>query len=103
MKRSRKDNPAQWLPDWRETLPLAQSAPRCGARTRSGGACRSPAMPNGRCRMHGGLSRGPTTIEGLRRMRLANTTHGRYTQENQQLMRLIRELDKQARRTAREI
>ena len=40
-------------------LPLAQSCPRCGARTRSGRPCRSPAMPNGRCRMHGGSSTGP--------------------------------------------
>jgi hypothetical protein len=31
---------------------------RCGARTRSGSRCQSPAMPNGRCRMHGGLSPG---------------------------------------------
>ena len=31
---------------------------RCGARTRSGSACQSPAMPNGRCRMHGGKSPG---------------------------------------------
>jgi hypothetical protein len=31
---------------------------RCGARTRSGSRCRSPAMPNGRCRMHGGTSPG---------------------------------------------
>ena len=69
MKRSRKDNPAQWLPDWRITLPLAQSAPRCGARTRNGVACRSPAMPNGRCRLHGGKSTGPKTAEGLERMR----------------------------------
>jgi hypothetical protein len=34
-------------------LPMHRS-PRCGARTRSGRPCRSPAMPNGRCRMHGG-------------------------------------------------
>ena len=31
---------------------------RCGARTRSATACQSPAMPNGRCRMHGGNSPG---------------------------------------------
>src|SRR6185369_16680650 len=31
---------------------------RCGAKTRKGGLCRSPAMPNGRCRMHGGKSTG---------------------------------------------
>jgi hypothetical protein len=29
-----------------------------GERTRSGSRCRSPAMPSGRCRMHGGLSPG---------------------------------------------
>src|SRR5712671_6615000 len=33
-------------------------SPRCEARTRSGSRCRSPAMPNGRCRMHGGMSPG---------------------------------------------
>jgi hypothetical protein len=31
---------------------------RCLARTRSGKPCQSPAMVNGRCRMHGGLSPG---------------------------------------------
>ena len=31
------------------------ASPRCGAKTRSGGACRSPAVHgNKRCRMHGG-------------------------------------------------
>lgn len=38
-------------------LPMHLS-PRCGARTRGGRPCRSPAMPNGRCRIHGGLSPG---------------------------------------------
>ena len=38
-------------------LPMHRS-PRCGARTRSGMPCRSPAMTNGRCRMHGGASPG---------------------------------------------
>lgn len=33
-------------------------SPRCGAKTRNGGACASPAMANGRCRMHGGPSPG---------------------------------------------
>lgn len=32
--------------------------PPCGARTRGGGACRYPAMPNGKCRIHGGASPG---------------------------------------------
>ena len=51
-------------------------APRCGARTRAGGCCRQPAMKNGRCRMHGGLSTGPRTAEGLARSRRARWKHG---------------------------
>lgn len=41
------------------------TAPRCGAKTRIGGDCRGPAMANGRCPMHGGMSTGPRTPEGL--------------------------------------
>jgi hypothetical protein len=38
----------------RKTGPMLMS-PRCGARTRSGGPCRSPAVSGKkRCRMHGG-------------------------------------------------
>jgi hypothetical protein len=54
------------------------AAPRCGARTRTGAPCRSPAMPNGRCRMHGGKSTGPRTLAGLDRLRAATTRHGTY-------------------------
>lgn len=37
-------------------------APRCEAKTRSGGTCLNPAMQNGRCRMHGGSGKlGPTS------------------------------------------
>jgi hypothetical protein len=32
--------------------------PRCGARTRAGIPCRCLALPNGKCRIHGGLSPG---------------------------------------------
>jgi hypothetical protein len=53
-----------------------QAAPRCGARARAGHPCRSPAMRNGRCRMHGGLSTGPRTPEGLERCRIASFKHG---------------------------
>jgi hypothetical protein len=38
-------------------LPMHVSQ-RCGARTGSGRQCQSAALPNGRCRMHGGLSPG---------------------------------------------
>jgi hypothetical protein len=51
-------------------------APRCGAKNRAGYPCRAPAMPNGRCRQHGGKSTGPRTPEGTDRMLAANTRHG---------------------------
>ena len=41
-------------------------SPRCGARTRSGGACRAPAVGGrARCRMHGG-ARGSGAQRGNR-------------------------------------
>jgi len=33
-----------------------------------------------RCRLHGGLSTGPKTADGIERIRRASTTHGRRTQ-----------------------
>jgi hypothetical protein len=57
------------------------AAPRCGAHTRSGACCRQPAMPNGRCRFHGGLSTGPRTAERLRNSRTARLIHGGRTAE----------------------
>ena len=57
------------------------NAPRCGAKTRQGTPCRSPAMANGRCRMHGGKSTGPRTEAGLARSRKARYKHGRYSAE----------------------
>ena len=36
----------------------------CGAKTRSGKTCKSRAMPNGRCRMHGGPNPGRPIIHG---------------------------------------
>jgi len=75
------------------------SAPRCGARTRAGTPCKAAAMPNGRCRMHGGPSTGPRTIEGKARISESRTKHGRYSQaaiakrrEAKAVMRIIRHL-----------
>ena len=51
-------------------------APRCGAKARSGLACRAPAMANGRCKNHGGKCTGPRTPEGLARLATARTKHG---------------------------
>ncbi len=57
------------------------NAPRCGARTRASTACQGPAMPNGRCRMHGGLSTGPRTPGGVERIRQSRTKYGIYSQK----------------------
>lgn len=43
----------------------------CGAKTRSGSPCkRQDLLRGGRCRLHGGLSTGPKTLEGKRRSAL---------------------------------
>ncbi len=55
------------------------AAPRCGAKTRAGCACRQPAMKNGRCRLHGGKSTGARTAEGRHRAETARLVHGRRT------------------------
>ena len=44
----------------------SKTSPRCGARTRKGEPCRCKALPNGRCKFHGGLSTGPRTEAGRR-------------------------------------
>ena len=56
-------------------------APRCGARNRRGSPCQCPAMRNGRCRLHGGLSTGAKTLEGIERIRCAVMKHGRYSRQ----------------------
>jgi len=43
---------------------------KCGAKTRAGGVCKGQAMPNGKCRLHGGAT--PPHNE-------AKTTHGFYS------------------------
>jgi hypothetical protein len=61
---------------------MANAAPRCGAQSkRTGKPCRAAAMPNGRCKVHGGKSTGPRTPEGLERSRRANWKHGYYSRE----------------------
>ena len=66
-QRNQRINPMQDCP--------CTAAPRCGARTRRGSPCQSPAMPNGRCRMHGGTS--PGAPKGNKNA----FKHGRYTAE----------------------
>lgn len=51
---------------------------KCGARTRSGRPCAAPAIQGKkRCRLHGGLSTGPQTAEGLKRLIFDKLKHGR--------------------------
>jgi hypothetical protein len=38
-------------------------------------------MANARCRLHGGLSTGAKTAEGIERIRQAITKHGRYSKQ----------------------
>jgi len=53
---------------------------RCGAYARSTGSpCKAKAMPNGRCKNHGGMSTGPKTSEG--REAIAEATRQRMTSE----------------------
>ncbi len=55
---------ATFLP-WMQATFCKPIYPRCRAHARSTGEpCRAKAIPNGRCRNHGGLSTGPKTLEG---------------------------------------
>lgn len=48
--------------DEQQMSEMNPEVPACGARTRAGHPCKNPAMPNGRCRMHGGKSTGPKDL-----------------------------------------
>ncbi|WP_319799620.1 HGGxSTG domain-containing protein [Lichenihabitans sp. PAMC28606] len=71
------------------------NTPKCGARTRLGNFCRSPAVAGRvRCRMHGGADRigapfGPAN---------GQYRHGRYTYEAVAERRAVREMLRKARR-----
>jgi hypothetical protein len=82
-----------------ETEPApVRNAPRCGARTRSGQSCRSPALKGrARCRMHGGArgSGGPTGA------RNGNYRTGRYTKENTAAMQSVRRLLREGKNLAK--
>src|SRR5258705_6005060 len=76
-----------------KSIELANGAPRCGARRKTDGQpCRQPAMRNGRCKQHGGMSTGPRTPEGLERSRRARWKHGFYSAESRNTRREARDL-----------
>ena len=61
---------------------------RCLARTRRGTECQRAAYKhNGRCALHGGLSTGARTQEGLQRISEANIKHGRQTKDKLEAQR----------------
>ncbi len=65
-------------------------SPRCGAKTRKGTPCKSPAMANGRCRMHGGKSTGaPKGNQNALK-------HGFYTKQSTAERKYIKDLLKQS-------
>jgi hypothetical protein len=71
---------------------------RCGAKTRRGTECQRPAHKhNGRCGLHGGLSTGARTPEGLQRISEANLKHGRYTKDKLERKRRAAEVGRECR------
>ena len=83
-------------PDW--------PGQRCGARTRQGTPCQSPAYShNHRCRLHGGLSTGPRTEEGLARLVASKITHGKFTKSKREAAKLRAEVGRQMRAELTEI
>jgi hypothetical protein len=82
----------------RNTGPML-SSPRCGAKTRSGGPCRSPAVSRKRrCRMHGGApgSGAPCGNQNARK-------RGLYTREAIKERQQIRALIQQSRKLLADI
>ncbi len=74
------------LPATVATLALSYGAGKGAEWQRRQTACQGPAMKNGRCRMHGGLSTGPRTPAGLERSRRARWRHGAYSREVRELL-----------------
>src|SRR5262249_41937707 len=74
---------------------VKHKSPRCGAKTRKDTLCQSPAMPNGRCRMHGGKS--PGAPKGNRNA----WKHGHYAAEARAMRQLVRQLLSEAKDTAK--
>ena len=77
----------------RNIAPMLSSL-RCGARTRSGGSCRSPAIGGKkRCRMHGGAPGSGAPLENKNALK-----HGRFTREEKAERRRTRAILEEARK-----
>jgi hypothetical protein len=76
----------------RNTGPMLGS-PRCGAKTRSGKACMSPAVSGKiRCRMHGGAAGSGAPLANKNALK-----HGRFTRGAYAERRLVRSLLQESR------
>ena len=76
--------------DFENLLRNLRQSPRCGARTRAGAACQSPAIHGrSRCRLHGGLSPGAP-----RGMKNGNFRNGNWTGSAIEERRWLRSLVK---------
>ncbi len=75
------------------------AALRCGARTRAGGACRSPAVAGRhRCRMHGGGGETGAPLENRNRLR-----HGLMTRDAKAFRRHTAAIFRTSRTTLRDL
>jgi hypothetical protein len=87
-----------WLKNGNSPGDLSQ-VQRCGAKNRRGTPCQCPAMANGRCRLHGGLSTGPKTQAGIEAIQRAVTKHGRYSKSERAEREYYRRLLQCCRKT----
>ena len=83
-------------PDW--------PGQRCGAKTRQGTGCQRPAnKKNGRCRLHGGASTGPRTLDGRERISQAKIRHGKYMKKTLEKQRINAAIGRAIRKEIRQI
>ncbi|MET4218079.1 hypothetical protein ACVWWG_005492 [Bradyrhizobium sp. LB7.2] len=75
------------------------TSPRCGAETRSGSACRAPAVQSrARCRMHGGARRSGAPKGNQNAWR-----HGAFTRDAAAERKQVRAVLEDARKLLREL
>ena len=74
---------------------------RCLAKTRRGTLCQNPAIGGRtRCKLHGGKSTGPKSIEGKARVVAANTKHGLRSRAH---VEKVKAINAELRRTTYEL
>jgi hypothetical protein len=76
----------------RGAVEAMQASPRCGAKTRSGAPCASPAVAGKRrCRMHGGAPGSGAPLGNKNALK-----HGEYSRETKEDMKRIHALTRDA-------